>query len=433
MSKSEELTIVSDAVCTQCGCVCDDLRIAVKHHRIESFAPGCALAAPWFESLNQIDHSVAAQINGQAVDQSTAIHRAAELLNVSRSPLIYGLSRSSTQGQRAAVQLGDAVAATIDTTASMCHAPSIMALQYVGENTSTLGEIRNRSDLVIYWGSNPLISHPRHMERVVEQPGRFVPTGRSGRHVVVVDIQKTESAELADEFIQLEEGADFDVLSALRALCCGHEVPAASVGGVPIDQMQKLAKRMVGSQYGAVFFGLGLTAGSLGHQNVEALLKLVTELNEKTKFVARRMRILGDVSGADSVLCWQTGYPFSVSLNRSWPRYNPGEFTASNMLERGDVDCVLLVGMQGVEQMSQAARDRLAAVPTILLDYPNADHGFQATVRFNTAIYGVHRPGIVYRMDEVPIPLRSFLSSRLPSDDEVLNAVYQRLQELPKS
>ena len=432
MSNSEELKVISDAVCTQCGCVCDDLTIKVKANRMESFTPDCPLAAPWFESLNHIDHTVVAQIRGQPVDLKTAVERTAELLSVSRSPLIYGLSRSSTQGQRAAVQLGDAVAATIDTTASMCHAPSIMALQYVGENTSTLGEIRNRSDLVIYWGSNPLVSHPRHMERVVEQPGRFVPTGRAGRHVVVVDIQKTESAEQADEFIQLDEGSDFEVLSALRALCRGHDVAAASIGGVLTSQIRRLAERMLSSQYGAVFFGLGLTAGTLGHQNVEALLKLVTELNEKTKFVARRMRILGDVSGADSVLCWQTGYPFSVSLNRSWPRYNPGEFTASNMLERGDVDCVLLVGMQGVEQMSPAVRERLAAVPTILLDYPNADHGFQATVRFNTAIYGVHRPGIVYRMDEVPIPLRSFLSSQLPSDDEVLNAVHQRLQEIPK-
>ena len=114
----------------------------------------------------------------------TAIARAASILAGSRSPLVYGLSRSSTEGQRAAVQLADRIGATIDTTASMCHAPSIMALQYVGENTSTLREVRNRSDLVIYWGSNPLLSHPRHMERVVDSPGRFVPEGRAGRYVV---------------------------------------------------------------------------------------------------------------------------------------------------------------------------------------------------------------------------------------------------------
>ena len=403
------------------------------NEKVQSFSPGCPLADPWFQSLNSIDHSVVARTNGSAVPLETAVARAASILAGSRSPLVYGLSRSSTEGQRAAVQLADRIGATIDTTASMCHAPSIMALQYVGENTSTLGEVRNRSDLVIYWGSNPLLSHPRHMERVVDSPGRFVPEGRAGRYVVVVDIKRTITAEHADSFIQIEEGADFAVLTALRALCRGKEVDVEKVGGVPVRQLSALAERMTASQYGAVFFGLGLTKATLGHQGVEALLRLVTDLNAKTKFVARRMRILGDVSGADSVLCWQTGYPFSVSLNRTYPRYNPGEFTASSMLERGDVDSVVLVGMQGIEQMSDAARRRLENVPTILLDYPNATHGFEATVRFYTAIYGVHRAGVVYRMDEVPIPLRSFMPSPLPSDDEVLASVLDKLNRESES
>jgi len=51
-----------------------------------------------------------------------------------------------------------------------------------------------------------------------------------------------------------------------------------------------------------------------GNRNVEALLRLVTDLNEYTRFYARRMRVGGDGSGADSVLCWPTGFPFSVQF-----------------------------------------------------------------------------------------------------------------------
>ncbi len=43
------------------------------------------------------------------------------------------------------------------------------------------------------------------------------------------------------------------------------------------------------------------------------------------------------------VLAWQTGYPFSVNFARGYPRYNPGEFSAQDMLERGDVDLCLFV------------------------------------------------------------------------------------------
>src|SRR5690606_24962809 len=99
----------------------------------------------------------------------------------------------------------------------------------------------------------------------------------------------------------------------------------------------------------------------LGHLNVEALLRLVAELNDHTRFVARRLRIPGDVTGADSVLCWQTGYPFAVNLNRPYPRYNPGEFTADELLSRGEVDACLFVGSESVADLSPAARKALAA------------------------------------------------------------------------
>ena len=46
-----------------------------------------------------------------------------------------------------------------------------------------------------------------------------------------------------------------------------------------------------------------------------------------------------------------------------------------------------------------------------------------ATVQITTAIYGIHAAGTVYRMDEVPIPVRRLVSSALPTDDEVLLAI----------
>jgi formylmethanofuran dehydrogenase subunit B len=133
----------------------------------------------------------------------------------------------------------------------------------------------------------------------------------------------------------------------------------------------------------------------------------------------------GDVAGADSVLCWQTGFPFSVNLARGYPRYNPGEYTANTLLERGEVDAVVLVGTEGVSKLSEAARQTLARLPVITLDNPSENYPLPAAVSFTTAVYGVHRRGTAYRMDEVPIPLREVLDSPLASDAEVLAAINQ--------
>jgi formylmethanofuran dehydrogenase subunit B len=50
------------------------------------------------------------------------------------------------------------------------------------------------------------------------------------------------------------------------------------------------------------------------------------------------------------------------------------------------------------------------------------------TVRFTTAVYGVHQPGTAYRMDEIPIPLKVLLPTEYPSDGEVLTRLLARVR-----
>jgi formylmethanofuran dehydrogenase subunit B len=421
--------IHENVACAVCGCVCDDLRITVNQKRISKCEGACQLAEPWFLS-QESRQPPAAIIEGQATTLETAVARAAEILRTASSPLIYGLSRSSTAGQRAAIALGERIGATLDTTASLCHAPSVMALQEVGESTCTLGEVKNRADLVIFWGSNPVDSHPRHLERYSLLPrGRFIPGGRTDRALVVADVKPTATTELADVFLPIEPGKDFEALTTLRNLVRGLPVNPSASCGAPLHLLEQLAKRMKACRYGVVFFGLGLSMTGSGQHNVEALLKLVRDLNSYTRFCARKMRVPGDVTGADTVLIWQTGYPFSVNLARGYPRYNPGEFSAQGMLERHDVDACLLVGSEGLSRFSEQAMAHLRQIPTIVLDYPTIESLIVPTIRFTTAVYGIHRPGTAYRMDGIPIPLRRVLTTDYPSDDEVLKRIEEQCVE----
>jgi formylmethanofuran dehydrogenase subunit B len=419
------LAIFENVGCTVCGCVCDDLRVTVEGGRIIRADGACLLAEPWLLGQDTRQPAIA-EIEGQPALLEAAVAKAAEILRKSSSPLIYGMSRSSTEGQRAAIALAENIGATIDTNASLCHATSVMAIQVVGESTCTLGEVKNRADLVIFWGSNPVESHPRHFERYSVLPrGRFVPAGRTDRTVIVADVKRTASTEAADAFLPMKPGKDFEALTTLRCLLRGSPVAAHAETGAPLHLLEELAARMKSCRYGIVFFGLGLSMTSAAQHNVEALLLLVRDLNAHTRFSARRMRVPGDVTGADTVLTWQTGYPFSVNFARGYPRYNPGEFSAQDLLERCDVDACLFVGSEGVKRFSSSAKARLARIPTIALDHPTVDSFFPPTVRFTTAVYGVHRPGTAYRMDGVPIPLHACLPSGYPSDDEVLRAIQE--------
>jgi formylmethanofuran dehydrogenase subunit B len=425
---TQTLQTFSDVACTVCGCVCDDLRVTFSGDRVTRAEGACRLAEPWFASLATSATRPMATTNGEAVPFPQAITRAAEILRGSRSPLIWGLSRSSTDGQRASVLLAEKLGATVDTTASVCHGPSIMAIQQVGESTCSLGEVRNRADLVVFWGADPAVTHPRHFERYsADAAGMFVPRGRSDRHIIVIDSEVTATSRLADTFIHIRRDTDFELIWALRQLLRGIELPESFDIGLPHKLLQRLAAQLSTCRYGAVFFGLGLAQRSIGYKNVEALLRLVEDLNDHTRFTARRLRIPGDVTGADAVLCWLTGFPFAVNLSRGFPRYNPGEYSANDLLERSEVDACLLVGSEPFRDLSPRAQRAVQAMPTIALDYPNSEPPFTATVQFATAIYGIHARGTAYRMDEVPIPLRRLMPSSYPTDHEVLYSISARL------
>ena len=87
----------------------------------------------------------------------------------------------------------------------------------------------------------------------------------------------------------------------------------------------------------------------------------------------------------------------------------------------------MLVGGETAADFPPAALDHLRTIPVVVLDAPGAAAVVTPAVRFTTAVYGVHRPGTAYRMDEVPIPLRVILPTDYPSDGEVLGEILARI------
>ncbi len=303
-----------------------------------------------------------------------------------------------------------------------------------GKVSCTLGEVKNRADLLIYWGGNPAECHPRHFTKyTLTQKGKFVPNGRKGRTMVLVDIRETPSAKAADIFLQVRPSKDFEVLTALRALIKGQRINEAVVAetGLKLEQLHDLVDRMKACKFGVMFFGMGLSMTRGKHMNSAALLALAAEMNAFTKFVAMPMRGHGNVTGGDVIMRWTTGYPFGVNLCRGYPRFNPGEFSTVDLLLRGDNDAALILGADPGATMPQPAIDHLARIPTIVLD-PKVTHTSRlARVHFTTAATGISAPGTVYRMDEIPLPLKPVLKSPYPTDEEIVRRIYQAVSKKP--
>ncbi|MEE8321383.1 MAG: formylmethanofuran dehydrogenase subunit B [Gammaproteobacteria bacterium] len=431
---SENTKLVKNATCTFCGCLCDDmdLTVDIDEKRIIKAKRACTLGRAWFAE-HVIEDRPAAMIDGKEVSFDEAVEEAAQVLTTAKFPIIYGLSDTTSEAQRVAVAIADYMHGTIDTTTSVCHGPTGMAFQGVGESTMTLGEVKNRADLVIFWGGNPAVSHPRLFTRyAVTTKGMFIPKGKKDRTIVLVDVRKTASAPVADINIRVKPGKDFEMLWALRALIKDKKIDPSieEVTGVSLEALQDLAERMKNCKYGVVFFGMGLTMARGRHFNSGALFSLATDLNEFTHFVVKPARGHGNVTGGDNVVSWTTGYPFGVNFNLGYPRFNPGEFTTVDTLSNGDADAAMFIACDPASNFPKAAIEHMKRIPTISLDPKQTLTSELAHVAFTTSVYGINTGGTVYRMDDVPIPLRPAFDSPFPSDEEILTAIRNRVFEL---
>ena len=423
---------INDVVCPFCGCLCDDLEVTVEDNRIVAVDNGCTLANAKFMSKERLASPIRRTGDGwENISYDEAIQYTVDMLLDADRPLLYGWSGTHGEAQCIGVHVCELVGGIIDSTTSVCHGPSILAIQEVGHPGCTLGQVKNRADVVIYWGCNPLEAHPRHMSRYTTYAdGYFLDNAFRERKVIVVDVRETETARVADEFIRIKAGGDYAVLSALRAIVRGKgDVVPESVAGVSRSQLERIVTLCKDAKFGAVFFGLGLTMTRGKYKNVRNAIELVDELSRHTKFTITPMRGHWNVYGSNEVFTWMTGYPYAIDFCRGIAFYNPGETSAIDLLARKECDACLIIGSDPGAHFPRACVEHLAEIPTVVIDPVPSMTTALADVQIPVAVSGIDADGTAYRMDGVPIRVRKVIEPTLPNDREVLKSIHAKMKE----
>jgi formylmethanofuran dehydrogenase subunit B len=113
------LTVVKNATCTFCGCVCDDIELHADGERIKEAKHACILGKSWFLNHTAERLYPDALIDGRPATRDDAIEAAAEFLHAADLPLVYGLSNVTCEAQREAVALAEMIGGVIDSHTSL--------------------------------------------------------------------------------------------------------------------------------------------------------------------------------------------------------------------------------------------------------------------------------------------------------------------------
>ena len=399
---------VPSVTCLGCGCACDDIHIITRAGRIVEARNACALGVEWFGDGVVPQRS---SIAGREVGLEDAVAAAAETLARATRPLVYLAPDVSWDAQREAVALADVLGAALDSVTSDTAFETIIAAQERGRASATLGEVRNRADVIVFWGVDPSLRYPRYASRYAPEPaGLFVAAGRAARTVIAVDIGDARGPADADRRVSIAPSDEVATLTALSAIVSG--APAATRRDGLWQGARDLATPLAAAKY-AVIVADGERLDGSHRADVTragALIAVAQALNARTRGALSTLRGGGNRSGADAVMTWQTGYPMAVDWSSGYPRYRPYDGTARARLSRGETDAAIVVGAVSrapSDLMSMASR-----IPAVAIG-PRASESVFASrgIAVDTGVAGIHEDGTAVRMDEVPLPLRVLVES----------------------
>lgn len=427
--------ILKNHACPLCGCLCDDIELHITNGKVTDVVNGCLLSAGKFQAPGRMVTPIRREGDAwKETDLDTAITMAAEMFASASRPLFYGWSGTSTEAMHVGLEIAEEIGAVMDNCSSECHGPTIMAVQEVGHPGCTLGQVKNRADVIVYWGCNPIAAHPRHLSRYsTYSTGAFRSEGRSDRTVIVVDIRESETAKLADIFIRVRPGCDYALFNALRAIVRGErDVIPDTVAGVERSVLFKTADILLNAQFGAFFTGIGLTQSRGKYKNVRAGIELVDELNRHTKYTLTPLRGHWNVDGTNQMFSLAAGYPYAVDYSRGIVHYNPGETSGVDILARQEADAVLIIGTDLGAHFPRETVAHLARINTVVLDPFVSLSTAVAKLHIPVACVGLDAEGTAYRLDGVPIHVRKAFTSGMASDEVVLGRILEEIRRIKR-
>ena len=427
--------IYKNIVCPVCGAACDDIQVEIKNGKIEA-KNVCKMGISRFNEITSPRRfkQPLLKFGGKLrqVSWDGALQIAADILASAKRPLISIGSETSCEAHEVGLMIGEYLGAIVDT---IGNGATVMGTQEAGKVGATEGQKKNRGDLIVYWGTNPLESMPRQMSRYGVFPrGYWTKRGRFDRTIITVDPRKTPTAKASDLHVQLKPDSDYELISALLTLLHG-KTPHPSVEeitGVPIYVMEEMLDMMKNCNFGTISIGVGLSSSLGKYRNTEIAMNLVKELNNYSKFTFGVIRSNCNAAGFNQVASYMYGYPFGLDFMRGYPRYNPEEFTTVDLLREKDVDAAFVMCTDLLSQVPPDCAAYLSEIPLICLNTIPCPTTSIADIVLPGVIDSMECEGTFYRLDDVPIYFEPFLDSPFKftkSNEDTLKQLFAKIKE----
>ena len=368
-------------------------------------------------------------VKGKAVSLAEALRQSAALIRDAQAPLYAGLA-ADIEGVKAFLQLADDTGGIVDHASSEGYFRNARVVQTEGWVTTTIGEIRNRADLIIMAGTDGVGAAPRFFEKCVwtksalfkpqPQDRRIIYIGRGLDRAAGVSPTGRRPLHLPSRPDQLAE-----IFLALRALYEGRKMTAGRVAGVTKAALEEVLTHIRNASYPVIVWNAAELTGPAGDHVVEAINLLIKKINLEQRCAGFPISGTDNIQGAAQAATWQSGYPLRVSFASGKPHHDADAYATKTLLARGETDCLVWVSTFDTHLAPPSGH----TVPLILIGRPGLVGVRKSAVYLPVGIPGVDHIGSFTRGDSVAaLPLRKLRDTPLMSAAEMAYALAQALQ-----
>ena len=373
-------------VCPFCALLCDDLSPPQRDADVLTEPHRCALATAGFSHALQATEATPT-IAGTPVGWTEAIDQARALLEAARAPLMHGLVGDLLDCS-AALRLAERFGGVVDHRSGAAVADGLAVYQDSGWFAASLGEVRNRADLIVWIGADPDDLMPRLRQRLLQAADRL-------------------HTEHPPQVVHLDQDA-LEILDQVRVLQRARPLPN------PDRRAVDLHEQILRSRYPV------LVPLLKDHRFAEQVLRsagdLVGQLNGSGR--AALLMLATDIGAATALQAsaWHCGFGLRTRFAHGCAEQDRVRFAAPRLLADQEVD--LMVWFSSLSDDPPPA----CRQPTIAIGHPQMRFdGAPPKVFLPVAVPGVHRAGYMHRADGVHmLPLRAIAASSLPGTAQLV-------------
>ena len=406
----------NNIVCPFCSLHCDDINLEINDRKISIKNDLPKTCTNKYEIFNFKENKISqSKILGKSVNSDEANIYCQNLINSSNETILVNHS-SDVNITREILGSASKINGIVDHANSDKFLKNVALYQRRGYMSTSLTEIKNKSDVILLFSNNVLHNYPRLIEKVLATANSFSVNPKD-KKIFIIGNEKTnkKNYHIRDTRITFIDFDNKEALSFLQFLKNKSKHPR-----VKNAKSKLLLESIDKSRYLSLLWS---TSEFMKYKECDQIIynisEFITSFNETKR--AGCMSLAGndgDVSHVQA-LGWITGFPSRVKFTGNYFEYDKDTNNANKLINMNGCDLVIHINAISDKKLYLDKKQK-----NIIIGHPATKFNIEPDAFIPSSVPGIDSQGHVFRTDNVvSLPLSRIRIPFHKSVQEILRQI----------